>query len=69
MSATLSDTLHAAVCAEPSIKRLAKAAGLDNAILSRYRSGRRTITLETADRLAGALGLSLAVSAADEPGS
>ena len=70
MSATMCDVLHSAVCAKPSIRRLAKAARIDTAIVSRYRSRRRTISLATASRLAEALGLSLGASEADaKPGA
>jgi plasmid maintenance system antidote protein VapI len=70
MSATLSDILHKAVSNAPSIRRLAKNAGVDTAIVSRFRGGQRTITLATADRLAEALGLSLGASEADaKPGA
>ena len=38
---------------------LAERAGVDRSIVSRFMAGRRTITLETADRLAGMLGMQL----------
>jgi plasmid maintenance system antidote protein VapI len=70
MSATMSDVLHSRVCAAPSIRRLARVAGLDPAVVSRFRSQRRTISLQTADRLAEALGLSLSASEGDaKPGA
>jgi plasmid maintenance system antidote protein VapI len=62
MSDTMSDTLRTAVRAAPSIRGLAKSAGLDQAVVSRFRAGSRTITLETASRLADALGLELGAS-------
>lgn len=36
---------------------LSKASGVSQAVLSRWLSGKRGITLDTADRLAAALGL------------
>jgi plasmid maintenance system antidote protein VapI len=45
-----------------STRRLSRASGVDRAVISRFKSGRRNITLETADRLAAALGLALTPS-------
>ncbi len=44
---------------EGSAYELARDAGVDRSVLSRFLAGERTITLETADRLAGRLGLSI----------
>jgi plasmid maintenance system antidote protein VapI len=55
---SLSDALRAAIDqADLSAYELAQAAGVDRSVLSRFRAGKRTITLETADRLAEVLKL------------
>jgi transcriptional regulator with XRE-family HTH domain len=57
---TLSDQLRALIQdARPSLYELAREAGVDRSVLSRFLAGRRTITLETADRLAAVLKLRL----------
>ena len=43
-----------------SVYELARDAGVDRSVLSRFLAGKRTITLETADRLAKVLKLRLA---------
>jgi transcriptional regulator with XRE-family HTH domain len=58
-SATMSETLRRAVRGAPSIRSLARDAGLACAVVSRFRAGGRSVTLETASRLAGALNLTL----------
>jgi transcriptional regulator with XRE-family HTH domain len=45
--------------AGPSVYELARDAGVDRSVLSRFLAGQRTITLETADRLAAVLKLRL----------
>jgi plasmid maintenance system antidote protein VapI len=55
---TLSDQLRAAIGkADLSPYELAQEAGVDRSVLSRFLGGQRTITLETADRLAEVLRL------------
>lgn len=39
-----------------SVRQTARASGVNHAVLLRFVSGERTITLETADRLAGHFG-------------
>jgi transcriptional regulator with XRE-family HTH domain len=39
-----------------TVYELAQAVGVDRSVLSRFLAGKRTITLETADRLAAVLG-------------
>jgi transcriptional regulator with XRE-family HTH domain len=57
---SLSDQLRALIQdARPSVSELAQQAGVDRSVLSRFLAGRRTITLETADRLAAVLKLRL----------
>jgi transcriptional regulator with XRE-family HTH domain len=57
---SLSDQLRALIdAAGPSVYELARDAGVDRSVLSRFLAGKRTITLETADRLAKALKLRL----------
>jgi plasmid maintenance system antidote protein VapI len=48
-----------APAAGPSVSALARDAGGDRSVLSRFLAGKRTITLETADRLAAVLKLRL----------
>jgi plasmid maintenance system antidote protein VapI len=45
--------------AGPSAYELARDTGVDRSVLSRFLTGKRTITLETADRLAAVLKLRL----------
>lgn len=59
---TLSDQLREIIRAElkdgsGSVYELAKDAGVDRSVLSRFIAGKRTMTLETADRLAELLKL------------
>jgi plasmid maintenance system antidote protein VapI len=57
---TLSDQLRRAIRAQaPSLYRLAEETGVDRSVLSRFVAGTRTITFETADRLAVVLKLRL----------
>jgi transcriptional regulator with XRE-family HTH domain len=57
---SLSDQLRElARDARPSLYELAREAGVDRSVLSRFVAGKRTITLETADRLAAILKLRL----------
>jgi plasmid maintenance system antidote protein VapI len=52
----LSGQLRRAITARGgSLYELAEQAGVDRSVLSRFVAGRRTITLETADRLAAVL--------------
>lgn len=58
---TLTDELKRAIEASGfSRYEISKATGVSQAALSRFVHGERTITLETADRLAAFLGLHLA---------
>ena len=58
--ASLSDQLRELIAgAGPSVYELARDAGVDRSVLSRFLAGKRTITLETADRLAAVLKLRL----------
>jgi transcriptional regulator with XRE-family HTH domain len=58
--ASLSEQLRALIAAAgPSAYELARDAGVDRSVLSRFLAGQRTITLETADRLAAVLKLRL----------
>ena len=55
---SLSDEIRAAIDkADLSAYELARAAGVNRSVLSRFQAGKRTITLETADRLAEILKL------------
>ena len=57
---SLSDQLRELIAdAGPSVYELARDAGVDRSVLSRFLAGKRTITLETADRLAAVLKLRL----------
>ena len=57
---SLSDQLREwFAAAGPSVYELARDAGVDRSVLSRFLAGKRTITLETADRLAVVLKLRL----------
>jgi plasmid maintenance system antidote protein VapI len=57
---SLSEVLRTAILkADLSAYELAQAAGVDRSVLSRFLAGRRSITLETADRLADVLRLRL----------
>ena len=50
---SLSDQLRELIAAaDPSAYELARNAGVDRSVLSRFLAGKRTITLETAERLA-----------------
>jgi plasmid maintenance system antidote protein VapI len=58
---SLSEQLRERIAAAgPSVYELARDAGVDRSVLSRFLAGKRTITLETADRLARVLKLRLA---------
>jgi plasmid maintenance system antidote protein VapI len=58
---SLSEQLRERIAAAgPSVYELARDAGVDRSVLSRFLAGKRTITLETADRLAKVLKLRLA---------
>jgi plasmid maintenance system antidote protein VapI len=58
--ASLSEQLRELIgTAGPSVYELARDAGVDRSVLSRFLAGKRTITLETADRLAAVLKLRL----------
>ena len=57
--ASLSEQLRELIAAGPSAYELARDAGVDRSVLSRFLAGKRTITLETADRLAKVLKLRL----------
>jgi transcriptional regulator with XRE-family HTH domain len=60
LPATLSEQLRELIgAAGPSAYELARDAGVDRSVLSRFLTGKRTITLETADRLAAVLKLRL----------
>jgi transcriptional regulator with XRE-family HTH domain len=60
LPATLSEQLRELIAAAgPSVYELARDAGVDRSVLSRFLAGKRTITLETADRLAAVLKLRL----------
>lgn len=63
MNSTLSATLKAAIQAElrrgVSLRELARRAEIPAPCLSRFMAGARDLSLETAERLAGALGLAL----------
>ena len=54
---TLSGALQQEIvdCGAP-IRQIARDSGVDSAVLSRFVNGHRTITLDTADRLAGHFG-------------
>jgi plasmid maintenance system antidote protein VapI len=55
---SLSDEIRDAIAkTDLSAYELAQAAGVDRSVLSRFRTGKRTITLATADRLAEVLKL------------
>ena len=57
---SLSDQLRELIAAAgPSVYELARDAGVDRSVLSRFLAGKRTITLETADRLAAVLKIRL----------
>jgi plasmid maintenance system antidote protein VapI len=57
---SLSDQLRELIAAAgPSVYEPARDAGVDRSVLSRFLAGKRTITLETADRLAAVLKLRL----------
>lgn len=59
-SESLSDQLRRIIKADaPSLYRLAAEADVDRSVLSRFVAGKRTITLETADRLAAVLRIRL----------
>ena len=57
---TLSGVLQQEIvdCGAP-MRQIARVSGVDHAVLSRFVNGHRTITLDTADRLAGQLGFVL----------
>ena len=57
---TLSEEIRTAILkADLTAYELAQAASVDRSVLSRFLAGKRTITLETADRLAEVLRLRL----------
>jgi plasmid maintenance system antidote protein VapI len=59
---TLSEQLREIIRAEMrdgSVYELAKDAGVDRSVLSRFIAGKRTMTLETVDRLAELLKLQI----------
>jgi DNA-binding phage protein len=56
---TLSDQLRDSIAAYDSPNAAAQAAVVDSANLYRFTNGERSITLDTVDRLAEALGLRL----------
>lgn len=57
---SLSDQLRRIIKADaPSLYRLAAEADVDRSVLSRFVAGKRTITLETANRLAAVLRIRL----------
>jgi plasmid maintenance system antidote protein VapI len=57
---SLSEQLRERIAAAGlSVYELARDAGIDRSVLSRFLAGKRTITLETADRLAPVLKLRL----------
>ena len=57
---SLSEQLRERIAAAGlSVYELARDAGVDRSVLSRFLAGKRTITLETADRLAVVLKLRL----------
>ena len=51
--------VRAAMKRGESQNRIAEEAGIDPATLSKWRAGKRSISLETAERLAGYFGLEL----------
>lgn len=60
LPATLSEQLRELIAAAGlSAYELARDAGVDRSVLSRFLADKRTITLETADRLAAVLKLRL----------
>ena len=62
--ATFSDELRDAIeASDHTPYALGKAAGVDPGILSRFLAGRRGMTSDTIDRVAGALGLHLGAPA------
>jgi len=52
LMSTLSDLLREALREAPSIRAVARAAGVQRASLIRFRDGRQTLALDAADRLA-----------------
>jgi plasmid maintenance system antidote protein VapI len=60
MESTLSDSLRRAIqLSGQSRYEISLAVGVAQSVLSRFVAGKRSITLETADRLASHFGLSL----------
>jgi len=58
----ISDALRAAIQASPkSVYQICKDSGISQIVVSRFLSGERDIRLATADRLAKALGIGVAV--------
>lgn len=55
----MSDQLREAIAREPSMYGLAAQAGVPRQSISRFVAGGRGLTLESADRIAEALGLRL----------
>ncbi len=57
---TLTSALREAIrSSDKSVYQIAKAANVSQIVVSRFLSGERDIRMETADRLAGVLGLKL----------
>ncbi len=56
---TISEQLREAIAKADSAYDLAREAGVDRSVLSRFINGKRTITLDTVDRLAEVLKLRL----------
>jgi plasmid maintenance system antidote protein VapI len=59
---TLSEVLRQRLQSGPSVRRLSRLSRVDRATISRFKRGERSVTLETAARLAAALGLALTPS-------
>ncbi|HNQ24656.1 MAG TPA: hypothetical protein PKK06_16355 [Phycisphaerae bacterium] len=54
---TLTELLQDALRAEPALRPVAIAAGLERASLQRFRDGRQSLRLDLADRLAAYYGI------------
>jgi plasmid maintenance system antidote protein VapI len=54
---SLSETLRREIGHHPSLRSLAREADVDPAIVFRFRAGTRSISLETASKLARCLGV------------
>ena len=55
----IAEILRESVRAAGSVRSISVASGVDRAVVSRFKSGERSIDLRTADRLARVLGLRL----------